>query len=147
MAGCSNVNSIDSMPLSKIYSYKICAKREGEPFYLAQRPIKKFGQVQCPNGYKICGSGGDDMASCARESERCPINDFYFINGDDKVPDGYSSSKLDDGYSLVFSSNSSHLPFVKIQLEQGDVCSDPKEHDWPRDRSKYVLLNAGYMGG
>ena len=109
------------MPLSKFYAYKICAKREGDPFFKAKRPTTKFGSSECPMGYDECGLGGAKEQFCVPEGDLCPINDIIISESSGYIPKGYKTVPLDSGMVLAFTSKSTGLPTVRMKLTEGEV--------------------------
>lgn len=63
------------------------------------------------------------------------------------MPEGYSLQILDGDQYVVFTTDGDNLPFIRMRLEQGDVCADPEQHDISRGRSTYKLLNNAQMTG
>ena len=95
--GCITVRSTSAVPLSKFYSYKIWAKREGEPFNRAERPTKNLEKLDCSAGYKACGTGNTDTQSCVKDGHSCPINDIIISDTNGYIPEGYKPVPLDSG--------------------------------------------------
>lgn len=55
------------MPLDRFYSYKICGKREGDPFYLMKFPTSTSGgEPECPSDYRKCGRGTPYAIVCVK---------------------------------------------------------------------------------
>ncbi|CAI2360032.1 unnamed protein product [Moneuplotes crassus] len=152
--GCRTVSSTASMPLNKFYSYRICAKRQGDPFNRAVRPTKMFGVTKCPGGYKICGSGEPKDQYCVSQGSPCPINSIIisdtsstFSNTDSQIPqendDHYTKLNLDSGVVLAFSySKAGGLPIVRMKLTEGGVCANPEEVGTSKGRYLYKLLRS-----
>jgi hypothetical protein len=128
------------MPLNKFYSYKICAKREGDPFYRSAKPTKKFGTTSCPSGYEICGTGQPDHQSCVRANHPCPINDIVISKSTSAVVEGYSQVMLDEGWSVTYTSQSTGLPVVRMKLTEEQPCADPTQYAASVGRYLYKLL-------
>lgn len=129
------------MSLSKFYSYKICGKREGEPYYRAYKPTSTVGGgSKCPNGYKVCGTGQPDHQSCVRDNHLCPLNDIIISESTSTVQEGYSQAMLDGGMSVTFSSQSTGMPIVRMRLTEEQPCADPTQYTASRGRYLYRLL-------
>lgn len=136
---CSDVKQTNPMPVSKFYSYNICGKREGEPYSRSVKPTKSFGAASCPNGYRICGTGDSAAQSCVSGNNSCPINDII-ISQDVAAKPGYSTAKLDGGWSVAFTRNSTGRPIVRMMLTEEQPCADPTQHAASKGRNLYKLL-------
>ncbi|CAI2362240.1 unnamed protein product [Moneuplotes crassus] len=147
---CRTVPRLSPMPIKKFYSYRICGKRQGEPFYMSESPYTKFASTECPQGYKICGGDDPDTQTCVRENHQCPINDVIITDSSLDVPSGYKSIQLDSGMILAFTNSSTHrtnsiksagLPIVRFKLVEGQVCAEPSQEATTEGRFLYQLLN------
>ena len=149
-AGCTTVRSTDAMPLDKFYAYKICGKREGDPFYLMKFPTSSFGsEPRCPSYYKQWGKGTPDNLVWVKRDSPWPINDIIITQeNDSKLSSGYSKAVLDNNLVVAFTNSSANrLPTVRLKLEQGEVCANPNEKQVPKGRYFYELLNSYSYGG
>lgn len=143
-AGCVDVWSNSAIPLEKFYSYRLCGKREGEPFHKAERPSKKFAEIGCQNGYRLCGTGKYDTQTCIPTNQQCPINDIKLLNLTVANPEGYSSVNIGNDMKIAFTSTAASLPIVRLKLTEGKVCANPSEYEKSNGRHLYVLLRGGY---
>ncbi|CAI2364706.1 unnamed protein product [Moneuplotes crassus] len=140
--GCRDVHSTHKAPLDKFYGVRICGYRAGANFVQIERPFKLAGEISCPNGYKICGSGDPSHIICVNQGEQCPINDVKILmNGETPEP-GYQTITLDHtlDIKLAFTSDSSGLPVVRFRLTEGQVCADPDIYMMSEGRYPYELL-------
>ena len=148
--GCITVKSTDAMPLDRFYSYKICGKREGDPFYLMKFPTSTSGgEPECPSDYRKCGRGTPYAIVCVKNDYPWPINDIIITQENDTLlSSGYSKAMLDNNLVVAFTKNSTNrLPTVRLKLEQGEICANPNEQQVSKGRHFYVLLNPGSYSG
>lgn len=101
-----DVEPVQSIPLDKFYSAKICGLREGENFVKTERPDKIAGELKCPFGHKPCGKGDINQILCVREQERCPINHIQILMNGERQKEGYEVVPIDptSGVSINFKS-------------------------------------------
>lgn len=100
----------------------------------------------CPTGYKLCGTGDKNNAVCARDQEKCPINDIYIADAQHPLKPGYRSAPLDLGMSIAFSENGTELPITSFKITEGEVCANPSQQMTSADRTLYALLRTDSYG-
>ncbi|CAI2359809.1 unnamed protein product [Moneuplotes crassus] len=137
--GCKHVNERPPVPLTTFYSYKICAKREGEPFYKAERPSSHFGDSSCPYGYQSCGNGDAKERYCVKEGSLCPVNNIKIGKSSYEFSDDYKTIQLDSEVVLGFTNTSNSLAISRINIAEGNICADPEESDVTEGRKIYLL--------
>jgi hypothetical protein len=136
---CTDVRGTSALPVSKFYSFNICGKREGEPYSRSVKPTNNFGVTSCPSGYRVCGTGDLKKQTCVSGNNSCPINDIV-ISQNGTVKAGYSQAKLDGGYTVSFSKNSTGRPIVRLMLTEEEPCADPTQYASSKGRNLYRLL-------
>ncbi|CAI2364556.1 unnamed protein product [Moneuplotes crassus] len=143
LQGCVDVYPVDSAPLDKFYSAKICGLREGQNFVDTERPRKIAGGIKCPFGHKPCGTGDINQIICVREQERCPINDVQILMNGQAPKPGYEVVPIDSssGVMLAFTTNYTGLPVIRFKLTEGQVCANPDTDMITEGRIPYKLLN------
>lgn len=85
--------------------------------------------------------------TCVRQGQPCPINDVFITDQKYTLSEGYNSAPLDNGLKIVFTSNGTELPIVRLRLTEEEVCSNPSEHALSKGRSLYKLLRTGGYNG
>lgn len=147
--GCYRIMPQKSVQLPKYYSYNLCGMRGGDNFVEARRPSIGPGvgtTLTCPTGYKLWGTGDKNTAVCARDQDKCPINDIYIVDGQHPLKPGYKSVPLDLGMSVAFSENGTGLPIVSFKITEGEVCANPNQQMASSGRTLYALINKSHYG-
>lgn len=132
------------MYLGVLNNYKICGKRDGDPFYKAKRPIVDAqDKLNCPEGTVPCDDSvftedvpvakAEVLADkehparyliCAETTDQCPIT---------RLQIGYN--EVADDLFVSYQKQAIALPIIKVKLSPEQPCLKPSFY--PEDGSKF----------